>query len=113
MGSTRAEVERTVYVVSLLRGTLLNGTRRVASEAPSVVPDDVLGWRTLSDPSPAEVAQQVSAPGSHGIVQVPSSSQQSHMLTVLNDGGEIKYIDPQAGGTVVPAPDEIWGFWTG
>jgi hypothetical protein len=35
------------------------------------------------------------------------------MLTVVNDGGVIKYVDPQAGGAVVPTPDEIWGFWPG
>lgn len=101
-----------VRCVGAARDTL-NGTPRVAGPGPAVVPDEVLGPRSLWGPSVDDVAGQLTSPGSHGIVQVPSATQPSHMLTVINEGGTIRYVDPQAGGAIVPTPSEIWGYWPG
>jgi hypothetical protein len=101
-----------VRCVGAARDTL-NGTPRVAGPGAAVVPDEVLGQRSQWGPSVDDVAGQLTSPGSHGIVQVPSATQPSHMLTVINEGGTIRYVDPQAGGAIVPTPSEIWGYWPG
>jgi hypothetical protein len=53
-----------------------------------------LGRPTAISPSSSNVALRLSAPGSNGLVQVPSTGgHPSHLLNVVNDGGRIIYVD--------------------
>jgi hypothetical protein len=42
---------------------------------------------------------------------LPPLIAEGHMPTVINEGGSIIYVDPQAGGATVSVPNEIYGFW--
>ena len=91
----------------------LNGRPTTAPNSPSMIPEEVLGPRLLVNPSLDDVARHLPSSGNHGIVQVPGGRYDTHMLNVINDGGNIRYVDPQRGGAIVPSPSEIYGFWPG